>query len=167
MVRSRRRKHSGRSRRRRKHHRFGRGTTPREGKSRLALSGYTTSYSDDLTPESREHTQTLSELMNPQPSPKPLTTILIRPVSTMKAAMHPTKFKSRRSRARRTARKKRQSRSVQRRRSRSPQLQRTLSQFMNEDHDMGQRMETIDRLGDLAPTPRRVSPKASWTSSLF
>lgn len=168
MVRSRRRKHSRRSRRRRKPRRFGRGTTPQEGKNRLTLSGYTTSHSDDLTPRTRTHRQTLSELMEPQRSPKPLTTIVIRPVQTRRSMMHPTKFKNRRSRARRAAKtKKKQSRSVQRSRSRSPQYQRTLSQFMNEDHSVGERIGAVDRLGDMAPTPRHVSPNASWTSSFF
>ena len=166
MVRSRRRKQSRRTRRR-KPHRFGRGTTPQEGKNRLILSDFSTSNPDDLTPRSRAHTRTLSELMKPQPSPKPLTTIVIRPVQTRRAVMHPTKFKSRRSRARRTARKKNQSRSVQRSRSRSPRYQRTLSQFMNENHDVGERMGAAERLRDMAPTPRQLSPTASWTSVFF
>lgn len=167
MVGSRRRKQSRRSRRRRKPHRFGRGTTPQEGKNRLILSNFNTSSPNDLTPRSRGHTRSLSELMKPQPSPNPLTTIVIRPVQTRRSMVHPTRFKSSRSRARRRARKKKQSRSVQRSRSRSPQYQRTLSQFMNEDHSVGERIGAADRLRDMAPTPRDVSPNASRTSSFF
>lgn len=167
MVGSRRRKQSRRSRRRRKPHRFGRGTTPQEGKNRLILSDFNTSSPNNLTPRSRGHTLTLSELMKPQPSSRPLTTIKIRPVQTRRSIVHPTRFKSSRSRERRAAKKKKQSRTVQRSRPRLPQYQRTLSQFMNENHNMGERISAIDRLGDMAPTPRQVSPNASSTFSFF
>ena len=166
MVGSRRRKQSRRSRRR-KPNRFGRGTTPQEGKNRLVLSNFNMSSPNDLTPRSRGHTRSLSELMNPHPSPKPLTTIVIRPVQTRRSMAHPTRFKSSRSRARRRVKKKKQSRSAQRSRSRSPQYQRTLSQFMNEDHSVGERIGAADRLGEMAPTPRDVSPNASSTFSFF